>query len=84
MKIWADHQFKSTGEEIIKCPLCRSEFGAYKVFFSKIYTSCFLYLLFAIKNRYDIKISQMVTHPLIACSKLRIETLERGVKYVQS
>ena len=27
MKIWADHQ-KSTGESIIRCPLCRENFGA--------------------------------------------------------
>ena len=27
MKIWAEHQ-KSTGESIIRCPLCRENFGA--------------------------------------------------------
>ena len=27
MKIWADHQ-RSTGESIIRCPLCRENFGA--------------------------------------------------------
>lgn len=30
MKIWADHQHKSTNEEVIKCPLCRTEFASYK------------------------------------------------------
>ena len=29
MKIWADHQ-RSNGEESVKCPLCREEFGPYK------------------------------------------------------
>ena len=27
MKVWAEHQYKSTAEGTIKCPLCRSEFG---------------------------------------------------------
>ena len=30
MKIWAEHQ-KSNGEKMIKCPLCREDFGTYKV-----------------------------------------------------
>lgn len=29
MKIWADHQ-QTSGEEIVKCPLCREEFSTYK------------------------------------------------------
>ena len=30
MKIWAEHQ-KSTGEKIIRCPLCRENFGSFQV-----------------------------------------------------
>ena len=30
MKIWAEHQ-KSKGEKIIRCPLCRENFGSIKV-----------------------------------------------------
>jgi len=30
IKIWADHQHKSNNEEVIKCPLCRTEFASYK------------------------------------------------------
>ena len=30
MKIWAEHQ-KSSGETIIKCPLCRVDFGSFEV-----------------------------------------------------
>ena len=30
MKVWAEHQ-RSTGENIIKCPLCRVDFGAFQV-----------------------------------------------------
>ena len=26
MKVWADHQ-KSTGDTVLKCPLCREDFG---------------------------------------------------------
>ena len=29
MKIWAEHQ-KSSGETIIKCPLCRVDFGPFE------------------------------------------------------
>ena len=36
-----------------------------------------------IKN-YDQKLSQYLSQPAITCSKLTIETLEQGVKYVQS
>lgn len=31
MKIWSDHQVKSTGDSVIKCPLCRTEFANHKV-----------------------------------------------------
>lgn len=30
MRIWAEHQ-KSTGEKIIRCPLCRENFGSFQV-----------------------------------------------------
>ena len=30
MKIWADHQ-KSTGATVIRCPLCREDFGSIDV-----------------------------------------------------
>jgi len=30
MKVWAEHQ-RSTGENIIKCPLCRVDFGSFQV-----------------------------------------------------
>ena len=30
MKVWADHQRVSNGEEVVKCPLCREEFGPYE------------------------------------------------------
>ena len=30
MKIWADHQ-KSTGATMIRCPLCREDFGSLDV-----------------------------------------------------
>ena len=30
MKIWAEHQ-RSTGETIVKCPLCRVDFGSFQV-----------------------------------------------------
>ena len=30
MKIWAEHQ-KATGETVIKCPLCREDFGPFEV-----------------------------------------------------
>ena len=30
MKVWADHQRSSNGEEVVKCPLCREEFGPYE------------------------------------------------------
>lgn len=30
MKIWADHQ-KSTGERVVRCPLCRENFGTFQV-----------------------------------------------------
>ena len=29
MKIWADHQLKSLNDDIIKCPLCRTEFSSH-------------------------------------------------------
>ena len=30
MKVWAEHQ-RSTGETIVKCPLCRVDFGTFQV-----------------------------------------------------
>ena len=36
IKIWADHQYKSTNEEVIKCPLCRTEFASYKVYIYRL------------------------------------------------
>ena len=32
----------------------------------------------------DIRLSRHLPHPAITCSKLTIETLEKGMKYVQS
>lgn len=29
MKVWADHRKKSTNEEIVRCPLCRTEFSSH-------------------------------------------------------
>jgi len=30
MKIWGDHQLKSSGDDMIKCPLCRTQFAAHR------------------------------------------------------
>jgi E3 ubiquitin-protein ligase ZSWIM2 len=27
MKVWAEHQMKSSADHIIKCPMCREDFG---------------------------------------------------------
>ena len=35
-------------------------------------------------NSHNFKTLRMITQPAITCSKLTIETLEQGVKYVQS
>ena len=37
-----------------------------------------------IKNRLKLKLKLIKAQPAFACSKLTIETLEKGVKYVQS
>ena len=36
------------------------------------------------KNQYQMVFSSECSQPAITCSKLTIETLEQGVKYVQS
>ena len=37
-----------------------------------------------VKNRVKLKLKLINAQPAFACSKLTIETLEKGVKYVQS
>ena len=37
-----------------------------------------------VENSYNLKNKTNITQPAITCSKLTIETLEQGVKYVQS
>ena len=38
----------------------------------------------AYKSKHNLKYKNQVTQPAFTCSKLTIETLEQGVKYVQS
>ena len=43
------------------------------------------YVSFVLVGNYQLKISNKgITQPVITCSKLAIETLEQGVKYVES
>ena len=46
----------------------------------------FIILIFSLKNNLLKQHNQIlvITQPAITCSKLTIETLEQGVKYVQS
>ena len=37
-----------------------------------------------LRSKTGISLENILTQPAIACSKLTIETLEQGVKYVQS
>ncbi|XP_017577714.1 E3 ubiquitin-protein ligase ZSWIM2 isoform X1 [Pygocentrus nattereri] len=43
MKVWADHQTRSETEVMVKCPLCREDFGASKLLVEQVKTSGKLY-----------------------------------------
>ncbi|KAI4885402.1 hypothetical protein NFI96_020355, partial [Prochilodus magdalenae] len=36
MKVWADHQTRSEKEVMVKCPLCREDFGALKLLLEQV------------------------------------------------
>ncbi|CAB4015338.1 E3 ubiquitin- ligase ZSWIM2-like [Paramuricea clavata] len=55
MKVWAEHQ-KSSGETIIKCPLCRVDFGPFETIKSDYLRSV------KNKQRYDVHIGAVCAH----------------------
>ncbi|KAI3366081.1 hypothetical protein L3Q82_009910, partial [Scortum barcoo] len=43
MKVWADHQRLSDGEETVKCPLCREDFGSLRLLQEQVKNSAKLF-----------------------------------------
>ena len=49
MKVWAEHQ-RSTGENIIKCPLCRVDVGSFQVRKKMVQAVFLLYFTIVLYN----------------------------------